>query len=320
MYIIETGVSIVETPGKNGLKRPMDIEDIKIKEIKVFMELLKTGSVRAVARQRDDHAGQISKIIVGLEKKVGFKLIERSNFGIQPTARALELLPLFDDIQKSEEDIRSSFTTKEKDILSFAANFFLASHLLPQVFSAFEKPFPTQRLRLLDLPPSSFLQVALRNGFQICLHTGDHEWPKTWSSTKVGDIHWILCAGKKHPVLEKTTLKEVLKYPFIFPVYWTDQGIVYGKDNFPQIGHQRIRGHETATAVSALEIIRRTEQLGFVPEIVARPFLKTGEVVQIELSAVKTVKQPVYLSVKNDRISQKMYKWLIETCEKELSL
>lgn len=298
----------------------MDIEDIKIKEINVFMELLKSGSVRAIARQRGNHAGQISKLISGLERKVGFKLIDRSNFGIVPTARALELLPLFEDIQKSEEDIRSSFTTKEKDILSFAANFFLASHLLPQVFSAFEKPFPTQRLRLLDLPPSSFLPVALRNGFQICLHTGDHDWPKTWSSEKLGDLHWILCAGKNHPVLQRPTLKEVLKYPFIYPVYWTNEGIVYGKDNFPSVGHQRIRGHETATAVSALEIIKRTEQLGYVPEIVARPYLKSGEVTRIELPTVKTTKQPVYLSVKTDRISQKMYKWLIATCTQELSI
>ena len=298
----------------------MNLEDIKIREIKVFMELLKFGSVRAIARQRGNHAGQISKLISGLEKKVGFKLIERSNFGVVPTARALELLPLFNDIQRSEEDIRNSFITKEKDILSFAANFFLGSHLLPQVFSAFEKPFPAQRLRLLDLAPSSFLPVALRNGFQICLHTGDHDWPKTWSSEKVGDLHWILCAKAKHPLLSRTTLKEALKYPFIFPVYWTNEGILYGKDNFPNLGHQRIRGHETATAVAALEIIRRTEQLGFVPEIVARPFIKSGEVVQIELSAVKTVRQPVYLSVKNDRISQKMYQWLIATCSKELAL
>jgi LysR family tdc operon transcriptional activator len=310
---METGVSNLET------RAIVDIEDIKIKEIKVFMELLKTGSVRAVARHRDTYAGQISKIIANLEKKVGFRLVERSNFGVQATARAVELLPLFDEIQKSEEGISSSFTTKEKDTLSFAANFFLASHLLPQVFSAFEKPFPQQRLRLLDLAPSSFLQVALRNGFQICLHMSDHDWPKTWSSEKVGDIHWILCARRGHPVTHKLNLKEVLKCPFVFPVYWTDQGIVYGKDNFPP-GHKRIRGHETSTAVSALEIIRRTDQLGFVPEIVARPFLKSGEVVQLELASIKTVKQPVYLSVKTDRITQKMYNWLITTCSKELSV
>ena len=115
-------------------------------------------------------------------------------------------------------------------------------------------------------------------------------------------------------------MKEVLKYPFIFPVYWTDDGIMYGKDNFPNIGQQRIRGHETATAVGALEIIRRTEQIGFVPEIVARPFVKAGQVEQVDLSSLKTVRQPVYLSVKNDRISQKMYQWLIETCSKELAL
>jgi DNA-binding transcriptional LysR family regulator len=299
----------------------MDIEDIKIKEIKVFLEILKTGSVREIARHRRTHAGQISKLMTGLERKVGFKLLERSSFGVQPTAKALELLPLFDEIQKSEENIRSSFiTTKEKSVLGFAANFFLASHLLPQVFTAFEKPYPQYRLRLLDLPPDNFVPVALRNGFQVCLHTGDQDWPKTWSSTKIGDLHWILCARKNHPVLEHLTLKEILKYPFIFPVYWTSEGMAYGKDHFPLPDSQRIRGHETATAVGALEILRRTNQLSFVPEIVARPFLKSGQVVQLEISALKVVRQPVYLTVKNDQVSQKMYDWLAGVCARELAI
>ena len=102
-------------------------------------------------------------------------------------------------------------------------------------------------------------------------------------------------------------------------LYWTADGIVFGKDGFSAPGAQRIRGHETATAVGALEIIRRSDQLGFVPEIVARPFLKAGSVVEIDLAAVKKVKQPVYLTVKNDKISQKMFRWLIEACKKELT-
>ena len=299
----------------------MDIEDIKIKEIKVFLEVLKTGSVRAVARERATHAGQISKLISGLERKVGFKLIERSPFGVQPTAKALELLPLFDDIQKSEGDIRHSFMHgKEKSVLSFAANFFMATHLLPQIMTSFEKPYPDYRLRLLDLPPDSFLPVALRNGFQVCLHTGEQQWPTTWTSEKVGDLHWLLVARKNHPALEKPTLKEVVKYPFITPVYWTADGIVFGKDGFHSPGIKRIRGHETATAVGALEIIRRSDQLGFVPEVVARPFIKNGSVVEIDLSNVRKVRQPVYLTVKNDKISQKMFRWLIEECKHELEV
>ena len=112
----------------------------------------------------------------------------------------------------------------------------------------------------------------------------------------------------------------IFKYPFIFPVYWTSEGIKFGRDNFPLTEVKRIRGYETATAVSALEIIRRTDQLGFVPEIVARPFLNSGEVIQIDLPSLKTVKQPVYLTVKNDKISQKMFLWLIKVCAQELAI
>lgn len=74
------------------------------------------------------------------------------------------------------------------------------------------------------------------------------------------------------------------------------------------------------TIQSALEIIRRTNQLGYVPELVARPFIKSKEIVQIELPAIRTVLQPVYLTVKNDLLSQKMFAWLIQICARELSV
>lgn len=68
-----------------------------------------------------------------------------------------------------------------------------------------------------------------------------------------------------------------------------------------------------------MEVIRRTDQLGFVPEIVARPLLESGDLIKLTVPSLKRVSEPVYLSVKNDLVTQKMYSWLIQLCEESLS-
>src|SRR5690242_16940479 len=135
---IETGVSI------------MQIEDIKIKEINILLELSRTKSVRELARQRDTLPGQISKIISSLENKLGFKLIERSPLGIKLTSRAQDLLPLFNEIYKNQEAIQTNFeNTKELPLLGIATTSFFSTHLIPQLIARHEKKYPQFKLRLL---------------------------------------------------------------------------------------------------------------------------------------------------------------------------
>jgi DNA-binding transcriptional LysR family regulator len=300
----------------------MDLEEIKIKEINIFLDLLRSGSVRELARQRNITPGQISKIMTSLENKVGFKLLERSSYGVKATTKASEILPMFNEIRANQEAFQASFIkTKEIPILSFATTSFFSTHFLPNLFSRFVTNYPNFKLRLLDLPPDLFLNVAMRNGFQICLHLRELDWPKTWTSIEVGSINWILCCRKKHPCLtdgSQVNIKSIVKFPFVFPVYWSQNGIAYGNDNFPLSQDKRIRGYETSTATSAVEVIRLTDQLGFVPEIVAWPLLKSGELVKITMPSLKQVSERVFLSVKNDLVTQKMYSWLIQLCQEAL--
>jgi DNA-binding transcriptional LysR family regulator len=296
----------------------VNIEDIKLREINVFLELLRSNSVRQLARSRNSHPGQISKVISSLEQKLGFKIIERSPLGVQITAKARDILPLFNEIQKNQENFESNFKTQERPILGFGTTSFFSTHLMPELFSKFEKKYPQYVLRLLDLPPDLFMTVALRSGFQICLHTRKLDWPQTWVSEEIGHIRWALCCRKDHPVQKNATLKTVVKYPYVFPIYWTNNGVTYGSDNFPVTIDKRMRGYETTTATSAVQIISLTDHLGFVPELVARPLINSGKLVELDLTALKPVQQPVYLSVKNDQIKQPMYTWLRRTCSESL--
>lgn len=298
----------------------MDIEEIKMKEIALFVELTQSSSMRDLARRRNMSPGQISKLIAALERKLGVKLVERSSVGIRLTTKAQEILPSLREIHDSQESLSLNFeAAKEAPQLTFASTSFLSSHFLPTVLAQHQNQFPGYKTRLLDLPPDLFLPVALRNGFQICVHVGEMDWPKTWTAEKVGQLHWVLCARKNHPGLSEINLKSLLKYPFVYPIYWTPEGITSGKDHFPKTSIPRVRGIETATAVSAVEIVRLTNHLGFLPEILVDPLCRTGQLVKVELPQLKSVSQSVFITVKSDKLQQKMFQWLIDCCQRVLA-
>ncbi|HEX4925339.1 MAG TPA: LysR substrate-binding domain-containing protein, partial [Bdellovibrionales bacterium] len=166
---------------------------------------------------------------------------------------------------------------------------------------------------------AQFVPVALRGAFQVCVHTQELDWPRTWSSEQVGYLRWHLCARKDHPVFEKPGAREVAKYPFVFPVYWTQEGFRYGSDQCPLPMAKRVRGVETTTAAAAAEIVRQSDHLAFVPELAVRPYLQRGELMIVPVTSWRPVAQPVFLSVKNDVVKQSVFERLQVLCRKELA-
>ena len=292
-------------------------EELKLKEINLFLDLVKTSSVRELARQRSLQPGQVSKGIRSLEQKLGVTLVERSAQGIRLTPIGTDLVPYLENMQRLQESLAGALSTeKEAPTLTFASTSYFSTHFLPTVFSKFggEK----FKLRLVDLPPAQFVPVGLRGAFQVCVHSQDLDWPKTWTSIQVGELHWNLYARKDHPLLEKPTLREVTRYPFVFPIYWTQEGYRYGNDQCPLPISKRIRGVETTTATAACEIVSQTEQLGFLPELVMRQSVKRGEAVAVPISSWKPVTQPVYLTVKNDQLKQHTFERIQALCRAHL--
>ena len=54
---------------------------------------------------------------------------------------------------------------------------------------------------------------------------------------------WSLCARNGHPLHDKkvVTEKDVVKYKFILPAYWTQEGFALGNDGCPLAVQKRLR-------------------------------------------------------------------------------
>lgn len=290
------------------------IDDVKLSEINLFLALVKIKSVRELGRQMNMQPGQVSKWISGLEQKVGSPLLERSATGVQPTARALELMPVFEKMSALGESLRTeSGVKKESQTLNIASSSYLSTYLLPMIVQNLES-----RVRIIDIPPNQFISAALRGAFDYCLHTQELEWPSTWTTVELGTLKWSIYSRKNHPVLKTPGLRNVLKYPFIVPVYWSAEGTRYGDDQCPIPLNKRRKGHETATAGSAAEIVKVTDNLAFLPEIIAKKAEESGELEKVMMSW-RPVKKPVFLSVKNGAVKQHEFQELIDVCKKVLT-
>ncbi len=297
----------------------MQVEDIKFKEVQLFLHLLKTKTVRELGRQFNMQPGQVSKWISGLERKMGCVLIERGASGIQPTAQALEYLPYFERLQELHEELIGLNSEDKKSVFTIASASFFATHLIPLVLQGMlHDKGDSLKVRMLEISPNQFVPAAMRGAFEYCLHSKPLEWPGTWSTEEVGTLLWQVFVRKGHPVLKNPTMKEVLKYPFVAPVYWTSEGTGYGDDEFPIPMKDRIRGHETATAASAAEILKLTDHVAFIPEIVGRKGVDRGELEVVKIPGWKPVRKTVYLSVKNTKVKQHDYLWIQEICKQIL--
>ena len=295
----------------------MGISELKFKEISLFLDLMKAGSIRELARQKNVEPGQISKSLRSLELKLGTPLLERTTKGVHRTARAQELQSTFEELMEVQQKLEENRKLSSSSVLTIATTSFFSTHFVPKILGNLIREEPGIHCELLELPPSQFIPVALRHGFDICLHQGELDWPRTWTSILVGEIQWNLYARRRHELSErKATLAQVLKNPFTYPIYWTNEGKRYGDDSFPISIKKRIRGIETATAASAAQIIANSDQIGYLPSPVAQNLVKHRQLSVIEVQGLKPIRQPVFLSVKSDTIKQKRYEWF----QKETSL
>ncbi len=292
-------------------KKPTDIPAIKIKEVQWFIELMNAGSVRELARRKSVQPGQVSKVIKSLEKKVDTILFERSISGVHLTLEGRKILPALQELIYAGEKIEALRSKQGEEFskqLTVASTSFLTTNVVSKLISnpIFDKK--KYRFTLINLVPDDFVQTGILGGFDLCFHVGSVDWPKTWHSQKIATLGWSLYARKKHPIHDKPTERHALKYPFVFPVYLSKEGLFEGNDLCPVPRAKRTIGHQTTTARSAFEIIQETDHLAFLPEVIAT----NRKVEKVMIKSWPKVTKNIYATVKEDLVQKKDFDKMIE--------
>ena len=283
----------------------MDLLSLTLNEMRILTEMEKIRSIRELARRDQVPPSQISKAIKRLEHKAGAKLIERSIHGVSLTTEGRKAAKIFRQILVQAERLAEGpRTVKNAQVLAIGSTSFLINHLLVRMAALKE---PGWRLRFLEMNPDQLTVAGLRHAFDVAFHFGRVDWPSTWHQERLGEVNWSLCCRTDHPLPKAATVRDVLKFPFVVPTYWSQEGLALGNDNCPIPLEKRVRGHETATAEAALNIVRITDQVAYLPDILIRTYERMGEVRTIPLRAAKAQPKTLYISVRSEAVPERLF-------------
>jgi LysR family transcriptional regulator, hydrogen peroxide-inducible genes activator len=300
-----------------------DLSQLRLQDLEVFLEVIRARSVREAARRLKLTPGQVSKSVQSLEKKLGHKLFQRSRSGVMLTSLGNELMTIAREIMNSSGKIENLLSGKKKtklqSYLTMASTSFLNVHLLSPVISDLAEKAGEYSFRILDLAPDQMAQVGMRGGFDLCVHYGEIGWPKTWVTEFIGFSPWVLCCRIDHPLSRKASLSQVLEYPFVVPIYWTQEGLARGNDQFPVSFSKRKLGFETSTALSVTPILEATNQLAFLPEVLVRSMVTGKRLKIIDAEGVAKVQKSVYVSARADSVPNTLFTDFCKLCEKLLA-
>ncbi len=286
------------------------IADLKIEDLINFLELAQLSSVRELARRRNVDPATISRSLARLESILNKKCIQRSASGVRLTAEGNEIYKI---ISKCLGSLGKLIPDENEAIqpINFGSNSFISMRVLaPVMGNIFNR---VGSARIMDFPPDELISAGLKGIFNIAIHFGNLKWPPTWLSQKIGSVKWQLYARSKHPIFDNASisLEQVLDWPFVYPIYWGQTELVAGDDQFPIPMFQRKKGVAASTAESAAVVVRNSDHLAFLPNLIIDDDVKMGFIRKIELPIAK-VQKDIFFTVKTDEVKVRHAKAIVE--------
>jgi len=297
----------------------MDIAKIKIGELELFLELVKIGSLRELARSRSVEAAHLSRVIKRLEEKLGNILFRRSHRGLIPTPYALKLSKDVESIFKQlnfREDISNDEIVELASVGS--PSFLMDSLVLPSLVELYNSD-DIHRSDIVELPPDRLVLSGLRGIIKIAYHAGELEWPSTWVSEKIGVLEWGLYGSKKYFNEVNVTEEDVLNIPFVYPIYWSPEGLRESEDKCPVLLRYRKRTFGVATGKMAIELIKDHKSLCYLPNsLITSP--NRDELIKLNVEGWPSHEVDIFLSAQIDSVTEKLFRKLIRQSKSVISL
>jgi DNA-binding transcriptional LysR family regulator len=303
------------------IEKSGQLSQISLHDLEMFLEVARTQSIRETARRSGIEAGQVSRLLKRLEGKIGSRLLERNASGVSLTQQGSTAVRAAEAILREAGELAAIGRGEQAEstrVYGIGSASFLCARLLSQIVGELAMKENGPSVRLIDVAPDQMISLALKGAFDMAMHVAPLDWPRSWQVEEVGEMRWHLYARKDLGVPSRCSVQSLKKYAFIYPVYWTNEGLIEGNDQCPLRLNQRKAGIATSTAETALAVLKASDQLAFLPEILAREAVESGEISAITVREWKPVVKPLYLAVRSDVVPNRLFGDLGERIRKAL--
>lgn len=292
--------------------------DLRLSDLQTFLNVSRTGSVTAAAREMRVTPSQASKALARLEEHYGVKLLTRGSKTMALTNDGRQLMPHISDAVRS-----LAITTQGPSDSGATVELTLAapSYTLGFAVAAIAQAHDHLRLRGIELAPSQVRANLSEGLFDLALSpSGVPGRPPTWSSDEIGIIRKVLV---RPPALvaklgtAPLTLDQVRELPFVGALSSLGGRLAPRADDCPLAVAERRITHRVQTFGAALELAVRVHCVVFGPRIAVRRMLVTGELVEIPVSGWHEGER-LELLCNGEVVRDRLRKQLITTLRAEL--
>lgn len=312
------------------LTTPMNnLSNFTMIQIDLLSQLAHSKGVRDLARRNNMDPAGVSRFLTEVERVLGFKIAIRSKAGLLLTFEGSQVVNMASELMghlKKFDSLGNIDPLFSKiPVLNFGSRGFLTS-ILAGIIAKKDIKKNNFKMRFVDSSPQDTLRASLAGLLDVAVHIEKWQWPSTWQSKEAATLTWGLLANADHPIRTKSSLKDTQKYPFIGSSYISNDRIERSTDVFPLKWSERRIGHESQTAFTSKAILLASDHLAFLPLVTMENEIKNGQIKVINITDMQIIQMKLYLSLNQDRVSQKTSNILTSSLEelnnidRELSL
>lgn len=250
----------------------------KLRAIQLFVRLADLGSFTRVAEHTNASKSMISKEISRLEDSLGVRLLHRSTRNVQLTdagegylQRAREILEKLEDAENFVQDRQA----KPKGKLKINAPMALGITDLSGLFADFMQAYPEIEL---DIHLGDESIDLVEQGFDLGFRASSQAIDSNYVGRALTRFNYKVCVGsdyfKSHPEIrspQDLNQHNCFEYSYF-----------QGKKVWPINGGITIKGNlRVNSTVFMMEVIKRNQGIGFIPDFVCRDALEKGDVIEV---------------------------------------
>jgi DNA-binding transcriptional LysR family regulator len=283
------------------------LRNLTLLQIELIASITKSKGIRDLARAFDMDPAQVSRRLKEVEDLLGLPLFTRSKKGITVTSRGEEISQICKSMIEQSKSIElspKSSTWSKKPLLTVGSRAFLNVPLSSLVLKIDQDQF---RWRFVDSSPQDLLRACLVGAVDIAVHLESWSWPTSWQTEVAAELSWGLVAKKSHPLKTNSSISDIKKFPFIVASYLSQDRVERATDVFKLKWTERILGHEAQTTNVMKSILLETQHICYLPLISVAQELKSQELKLININEMAPLHMPVYLSVHQEKVSQKAF-------------
>lgn len=167
---------------------------MELRNIVTVKKIIETGSYQAAARDLNYAQSTITFQVKQLEDELGVKLFERHGSGMRLTSQGEELLPSFDRVLESVEQLRAASVqgSSPRGSLKISLPESLVTYKMQPVLAAFKKAASDVRLSLHVKNCYAIYDEVIEGSADLAIHYDVAEYPEGIVSHELGTYPLVL--------------------------------------------------------------------------------------------------------------------------------